>query len=254
MLARALDSLHGDNHPAVSIKFDKEGLVYQYDDDGYVESIELDVWIDGCVPGLDYLVLVEEIEENAPRLMHPAPKQAPRQQQNTEMNWTVLRASNMYASQSWSQHITMLDDRPFFPSLYVKGEFRHLSAKDKRRFQVQFALPSRPLMFEHARTHTHIHTYSHNAHARTRTHEHRWCLSTPIPVFQKKSAGLRRRIAPSNRLPRLDLDHVWPDANASNQTTCEIGTQGSTARGSPWVFCVHTTSTVSTRQICQRTH
>ena len=217
--ARPLDSLHGDNHPAVSIMFDQhQNLVYQYDDDGSVKSIELHVWIDGCVAGLDYLVLVEEIEENAPRLKHPAPKQAPRQQQNTEMNWTVLRASNMYASQSWSQHITMLDDRPFFPSLYVKGEFRHLSAKDKRRFQVQFALPSRPLMFEHARTHTHIHTYSHNAHARTRTHEHRWCLSTPIPVFQKKSAGWRRQMSPS-RLQRIALHHVGPDANALHQTS-----------------------------------
>ena len=110
--ARVSENLHGDNHPAVSISFDNAGLVYQYDEDGSVKSMEVHLWIDGCVAGFDYLVHVLE---------HSCPT-----------------ASNCYASQLWSQQITMLDDRPFFPSLHVKADFEtsSLGAKEQHRFEV----------------------------------------------------------------------------------------------------------------------
>ena len=219
--ARPLDSLHGDNHPAVSIMFDQhQNLVYQYDDDGSVKSIELHVWIDGCVAGLDYLVLVEEIEEYAPKRLHQASQTGATTAANAEMNWTVMEASSQYASQIWSQHITMLADRPFFPSLFFKAVFENsrqtLSANDKHRFLVQFALPN-PTFDVCTRVCTHTQcTHTHTMH--THTHEHRWCLSTPIPVFHKKSASWRRQMSPS-RLQRIALHHVGPDANALHQTS-----------------------------------
>ena len=101
--ARVSENLHGDNHPAVSISFDNAGLVYQYDEDGSAKSMEVHVWINGCVAGFDYLVHVEE---------HNCPA-----------------ASNCYASQFWSQQITMLDERPFFPSLdYGRHQARPANA------------------------------------------------------------------------------------------------------------------------------
>ena len=51
---------HGDQHPSVSINFGNPGLVYQYDENGALKSMEVHAWMDGLVAGFDYQVLVQE--------------------------------------------------------------------------------------------------------------------------------------------------------------------------------------------------
>ena len=121
-----------------------------------------------------------------------------------------MQASNQYASLTashvWSHHITMLADRPFFPSLFVKAVFENsrqtLSANDKHRFLVQFALPN-PTFDVCTRTLTH----THNAQPHTRTQvvlidtypglpeEERRLAATdvafPPPAYRPASCGAR---------------------------------------------------------------
>ena len=50
--------LHGENHPAVSIR--ALHPVYEFDQFG-VKALELDLWVTGCVVGLKYVVVVEGV-------------------------------------------------------------------------------------------------------------------------------------------------------------------------------------------------
>ena len=51
-LARAVDG--------AAINFGNPGLVYQYDENGVLKSMEVHAWMDGLVAGFDYQVLVQE--------------------------------------------------------------------------------------------------------------------------------------------------------------------------------------------------
>ena len=51
-------NLHGDNHPAISITWGHPALVYQYDSDGALLSMEFNGWLGGCVANFEYNLLV----------------------------------------------------------------------------------------------------------------------------------------------------------------------------------------------------
>ena len=54
-----VEHLHGDHHPAVTIKFGNPALRYKYNENGIMASMEVHAWIRGCVVGFSYLVVVE---------------------------------------------------------------------------------------------------------------------------------------------------------------------------------------------------
>jgi hypothetical protein len=96
--ARAqVEHLHGDHHPAVSIKFNDPGLVYKYDENGTVSSMEVHAWVTGCVVGFSYLVVVQAEE-----------------------------------GKSWMQDLTMLDSAS---SLHVAAVFADSQPSVQHRFR-----------------------------------------------------------------------------------------------------------------------
>jgi hypothetical protein len=62
--------LHGDEHPSVTLRFDSDKpLICRYHDSGRIVSMELHAWINGLMPGSQYIVVAHELSVDGQALI-----------------------------------------------------------------------------------------------------------------------------------------------------------------------------------------
>ena len=203
------ESLHGNNHPAVSIKFGNPALVYMRDYKG-VLMMKLILSIVGCVEGFQYLLRVQVVERAAldgsvrhMQIWERRVAGVDRIDLNASFSIPTDEKQKIGDDSTALAHRVFVDLLDEYPGLSHEekivslriGEFVAVNAVDRdshyQRMVDADLLSSAPhghvdtyqdLFFKHGsqlgqmqtyhRYDTHTHTHTHDTHARSHTHTH----------------------------------------------------------------------------------